>query len=348
MNDILVITDREQAKRQHITDSFLTSIENFRSEATIAFKSHSSIERALLRNLETKNMTSYTVLAMWNNKLRPLRHELLKKRSDESFRKLMSKHLILNESQTSDKIDNLVKERTAEVFKDFIYDIYPISKDDQSDKFCNQRECAKNLLSLPEVKIDKIMNHQIEYILYKEVASKNGVSVVDAHSGIIRRLITSSRVRNEQKKAIRLEDERLSFISTRLAELSDMNDGLIGQILAKKWDLITILGIRNQYEKKVAELPTDKANNAIKRLAIYDKETQDFKNEQLEHIILSAEQSSLLTTRQITEEIDKLLLRIFDLTTIQKNQLLLQTKEHRELVAEQTTILRKRQHLSLD
>lgn len=348
MNDLLVIDDREQAKRQQITDSYLTDVENFRSEATVAFKNLSSSERALLKGLETTEMTSYTVLAMWNNKLRPLLNELHAQKSDESFKKSMSKHLIMNESQTADKIDYLVKARRAEVFEDFIYDLYPISKDDQSDKISNQRENARNLLSLPEVKIEQIMNRQIDYILYEDTALKNGVSVVDAHSGFLRRFITATRVRSEQKKAIVAEDARLAFISSRLDEIMGMNDGLIGQILAKKWDLIVILGMRNQYEKKVGELAKDKANNAIKRLAIYDKETMDFRNEQSEKLVVSAEQSSLQTTRHITEEIDNLLLRIFDLTTIQKNQLLLQTKEYRELVAEQTTILRKRQRLSLD
>jgi hypothetical protein len=41
----------------------------------------------------------------------------------------------------------------------------------------------------------------------------------------------------------------------------------------------------------------------------------------------------------MTKDIDNLILRIFDLTTIQKNQLLLYSKEYRQLIQEKTDII---------
>ena len=110
-----------------------------------------------------------------------------------------------------------------------------------------------------------------------------------------------------------------------------------------------VLGLRNQYEKKINELSKSDQKNAVKRLAVFDKETAKFREEQIKKIALSSDQAGLEITRKITKDVDSLLLRIFDLSNIQKNQLVIQMKEFRELSSEKATILerqdnRKRQN----
>ena len=82
----------------------------------------------------------------------------------------------------------------------------------------------------------------------------------------------------------------------------------------------------------------DDETNAIKRLSIFDSETQQFKNEQIYKLLTRSDRMNLEATRLISKEIDTLLLRIFDLSNIQKNQLLMYSKEYRELIQEQATI----------
>lgn len=341
MKQLLTIDDREQTKRQQITDSILTNLEDFRTNAARAYHDFIPVERKLLASIETNDTTSYNVLAAWDNELRPLLHTLHSKLSAETFRAFMVKNLVLNEKEAQTKIDQIITERKSEVLRSFIYDLYPIVKKGRTDINSKQRERAKDLLSRPESDIEQIRNHQIDYMLYKEAAAQNHITVADSHASLFKRIRTKARIRAERKKILAAENNRLLYITKRLRELSAMNGGLLINLLDKKMDLMVILDLRNRYEKKIAKLSPEEAKNAVKRLAIFDSETLEFKKEQIEKLVINSDQTSLETTRAITRDIDTLLLRIFDLTTTQKNQLLLHTKEYRELTQEQTTILQK-------
>lgn len=82
-------------------------------------------------------------------------------------------------------------------------------------------------------------------------------------------------------------------------------------------------------------------DNAVKRLEIFDQITVGFKNKQLENNVINSNKINLELTRTKIKEIDTLLLRIFDLSNIQKNQLLSQVKEYRDLFKEQNSIYNK-------
>ena len=131
----------------------------------------------------------------------------------------------------------------------------------------------------------------------------------------------------------------MNFIYSRLEELSKINNNLIEDILDKKWDLMIVLGLRNNYEKKIAKINDDQPDSATKRLAIFHNETKKFKEEELDKMEMLPGQSSIDLARVASEEADNLLMRIFNLTNIQKNQLVLQMKEHRELNKERKEII---------
>lgn len=339
MSKLQTIVDREQSKRQIILNSLLTNVESFRSDATKAFSDFTLKERSTLDAIEADDITSYSVLSAWEQELMPIQQSLAARRTDDNFSKLLIKNLILNNDETQPKINQIISKREIEVLHNFTNQIYPIN---EHDEYSEQRQQANILLSRPESDIFQIKNHQIDYILYGEIAKSNNITVIDLHTSFFNRIKGNLRLRSERKKTVKAENERLKFIKNRLEILSNMNGGLIVEIFEKKWDLITIISLRNQYEKKINKLSVDDAKNAVKRLSIFDAETHKFKNEQIEKLSINSDQVSLEITRSITENIDNILLRIFDLTNIQKNQLLLYSKEYRELQAEQTAILNLR------
>lgn len=342
MKDIQIIQDREQSRRQEILDIFLTDVELFRTKATKAYKIFSNKERIKLEKIEAKNIPSYQVLAKWESDLKPLLEKLEIKKSDNNFKKIITKNFFLNDNEVQRKTDQLIESRIIELIYNFVHDIYPING--KKDRYRYERDNARKLFSLPIFRIQLLKDHQVDYLLFREVASQNRITVNDPGNWFIIRILDSMRIRKQRKKIIKFENMRLTFIKTRLDELEETTDGLITEIIDKKWDLMIVLGFRNQYEKRINELSKEDKKNAVKRLAIFDKETTKFREEQTEKIALNSDQAGLEITRKITKDIDALLLRIFDLTNIQKNQLVLQMKEYRELTNEKASIFEKQEN----
>jgi len=335
------INDREQSIRQHINDLVLTDIEIFRAEATKAYNEYVPNERALLDNISTKDVTSYGVLAAWKDELLPLLSDLTDKQSDKTFYKFIAKNLAMDETTSQSKTSQIIKDRKNELINNFVFEIYPIQKGSK-DIYKQQRERALKLLSRPIENIEQIKSHHINDIICKEIADRNKITIADTYDSFFKRKKAKSDIRSERKKTIKSENQRLEYIEKRLESLSATNDGLINKITNKKWDLMIILALRNQYEKSIGKLSKTDEKNAIKRLEIFDKETKDFKKEQAEKLIINSDQVSLETTRTIIKDIDGLLLQIFDLTTTQKNQLVLNIREYRELTQEKAAILQTR------
>ena len=345
-NQLPIINDREQAKRHHIADLILTDVELFRTEASQIYGNFKPAERSLLDGLVGNDIDSYNVLATWHDELLPLNRSLQDKRTDRTFLKIISKNLMLDDSQAQLKIENIIDQRQAEALNDFIYKVYPINPKRHRDVYKKQRKQARALLAKANSEIEQIRNHQIDYMLYVVAANKNSITVIDPHESKSSRRRDLKQIELERKNILAIENERLRFIGNRLIALSAMNGGILVDIFDKKWDLMTVLALRNQYEKLIGKLSESEANDAIKRLEIFDKVTKDFKSEQAAKLTLDSHQTSLTAARTIIKKIDSLLLSIFDLTVIQKNQLVLNTKEYRELKQEQAEILKAQNNRS--
>jgi len=334
-NDII---DREQARRQQILNIYLTNIEEFRIKATKAYNDFCQKERSTLEGIKTNNISSYSILSAWEQNLLPIQQSLINKRSDNLFAKILIRNLSLNNDELQSKIDQIISERESEILNNFTSQIYTHQENKNHNIYAKQSHNLKILLSQPESAVKQIKDHQIDYFLYKEIAMQNNINVVDLQNSLWKRVVVKRRINSERKKTIKSENERLIFINNRLNALSTINGGLVTEIIENNWDLITIYSLRNQYEKKIGKLSESESKNAIKRLEVFDTETQKFKIEQIEKINISADQVNLETTRLLTKNIDNLMLRIFDLTNMQKNQLLLYSKEFRELTKEKIDI----------
>ncbi|MDB5184132.1 MAG: hypothetical protein JWO07_813 [Candidatus Saccharibacteria bacterium] len=332
MNAPLNIDQRELAVKQQLTDIALTDREQFRTQAQTALLHFARRDRNTLTRIETKATTAYDVLGTWSDQLRPLRAQLEARRSEPAFRAAIKKQLVLMDNELDSKVQELIDDRLFEVQIAFLDDLYPTNSEARSH--------AKNLLSRPDLELNELLARLTECILYMTIADNNGISVVDPHSRLFRRIGSRQRVRRERRATKRLQRERLSYIARREKELMNLNGGLLRAISDNGWDLVTVISLRNTYDKRVNALPKKDSASALKRLAIFEKVTQQFRDDYVQH--MSTGKMSLELTRKLTTEVDSLLLRIFDLSMVQKNQLLIQSREHRELTTERQTLLARK------
>lgn len=88
--------------------------------------------------------------------------------------------------------------------------------------------------------------------------------------------------RFERKKTIQNRNERLSYITRRQSTLLATNNGILAEILDKEWDLVTVISMRNQYEKRVNALPKTGQYRYKSVLPSLKKITQQFRDDYIE------------------------------------------------------------------
>lgn len=325
------ISQNEIYAKQTMIDLLLADREQFRTQSELFLRQFKPRERKQLKGIETRSISAYHLLYSWKNELYPVVKQLVAKRTDKKFRAYMKKQLIVSNDELDAKIEQLIDMRINEVRTRFLKQLYS----DSGSAYKN----AQKLLKKTDEELDELLSRVISVTLSTIVASENGVAIVDGHASLLRRLRCHRKVRRERKYLRSSRGKRLAYIQQRKQELSNKSNGLFLEINEKGWDLITIISLRNQYEKIINGLPQKSAQNVVKRLAVFEEVTQKFRNDYIEKTNTANPKAGLGFAQIAAQEVDDLLLRIFDLSTTQKNQLLIHAKEYRELIEEQTEIL---------
>lgn len=338
MRKLLLIDEREKLTRQQITDALLTDVEKFRDIARKSFRDLKTQDRFMIEDIETEDVSGYSILAAWEEELLPLTAALEKNLSDKNFYKTISKNLFYEEDEAKRIIDELITKRKRLVVADFISSFYPKTK---KNNFNLNKKQLKKILNKPDEEIKTLKDRLVMFALCEETARKNNVTVVDYHSTLIKRIFDTLKIQVERTKARNNTNKGVKNITKRINKLAAANNGLIVDINENEMDLPIIFNLKNQYEKIISALPKIDSKDSIKRLAAFDSITSKYSKEIETKFTINADQVNLEHTRKTISDIDKILLRIFDLTNLQKNQLLLQTKEYRELCAEKLKLKTK-------
>lgn len=328
---MVALIDREHESYKIFIEKAIKNVEIFRCDAQMIYSRYSPSRRLLIKNLTSNNLDPYDVLAAWSDDVEPTLGKLEASRSSLAFNKSISKYLQTSEKTTQQTIDQIIDRRIDEVSQQFINRFESI----------NSRAAVSELIYRPIKEINVIKQQYIQVSLVDLVAKEYGIKFVDPHSSLFRRLSSMFKIRRERKLLNRRDKKRLNAISLRLEEIKQADDGLIGEVLNRKIDLISILASRTNFEKRIEKLSIDEAIDAATRLEIFYEETRNIRHEIMNSIAGSAE-LSLESVHTATKLTDKLLLRIFDLTNTQKNNLLMQTKEYRELSEEHERIIQSR------
>jgi len=331
MDNAHQIETKEKARFKEITDSAITNIELFRQQAKAALKQYSKHERRLLEQLQRDTSYPYDFLDLVETQLVPLRETLNSKRTSDSFKKTLAKHTLQRTQDVQPAVDLVI-----DYSDNFHIETFVRNNSSLTSLHADWLKVFVTTIGIEE--ISTLKKHYSDAILYHKVATNHGITVVDPNSGLLQRILDASGIRRERRKRIAYENSRMRKITARRSELNQLHDSLMPAIASVDWNLMEVLALRQEYEKKLGLLSVDDVLDDKRRLELFDSITSAFKKKHAVHSVTTGLESA----RQSSAAVDTLLLRIFDLSTTQKNRLLADFKEYRDIDDEEAAITRAR------
>lgn len=327
----MILLKSDMPEIQLLTGRLKEDKEAFRGEAIEAYTNYTPRDRSLAGAVASPHATIHEVLMAWEQVLFPAYEALEANFAKPAFRKLLSKQLLLQEGEVSETLDQLKEARYEELLDSTLFNLYP----EEAHK--KPRQSARAFLLCPHDEIEAFNNRYLSFQAYFYVATTQQVAVYDPYAGWWKRQKTIRRIAKDHKKVTKHDRKRQVQIDKRLKELDSAQHGLLGTLAAKGWNLVVVVDLRNKYDKQLKELSTVETKKGTKRLKLYEDITREFKDKELEKIA-SHVSGGLNALYKAANEIDSLLLHLFDLSNAQKNQLFLQMKEYRLLTQEKAKL----------
>jgi|GEM_PF-1984943 len=312
------------------TKKALSQREAFRIEATTAFKQYTPKKRVLTRSFETPHVGARDVFAAWQEHLLPLHQNIEVARSQFIFRRHIAKHLSLEMPVAQKKAEALISERNHQALAQALDALYA------GRRFKKTRHCAERFLAQSDDVISLQQQCYMTYCAYKYVALQQRIVIVDPHAAFYSRMLRRLALWRERRTTITNETKRLAEVHARLSELAALHDGLIKAASENKWDLATAFNLRTQYEKRLVCLSEQEIGSIVRRMAVYDEITREFRQNYIEQY--ASIHDNLKSMSTITSGIDALLLHLFEMSNAEKNQFMILVKEYRELLRERAAI----------
>lgn len=321
---------------KYTSDEFVkTDREAFRAQATEALRLFSPDDRELAASLETEHTTTDDILRAWTEQIEPIHQDLEQKRDDSRFKKTLIRNIGFSDNEADQAIDYLIDERKQSLIDEVLSNLYP-ARDGEAPY---QRSYAYDLLLQHDADINDFFSRYIDFARAVDASEQYHVLLCDPHGSWLERQRTALQIHKERQRITQNEDTRLEEIEHHLQILSKDPGSLVGQIIAKNWNFITILDLRAKYQKRVDTLSESEKANPNKRLKLFERATQSFRDREAEKLTKVHDTQSLKALRVINEEVYDLLLEIFDLGTVKRNRLLLDIQRHTRLTQERDLIL---------
>lgn len=323
-------------EKDHAVEEFIrTDREAFRAEATEALKNFTPDDRELAASLETEHTTADDVLRAWAQQIEPLHQDLEAQRDDTRFKKSLIKRFGFSDNEADRMIDYMIDERKHGLLDEVLGNLYP--QVDGEPPY--QRNYAYELLTGTDAEINDYFSRYIDFVQALDAAEKHDVLLCDPHGSWLERQRAAIQINKERQRLAQDEDERLEEIQRQLERLTNDQESLVGPIIAKNWNFITILDLRAKYQKHIDALSKTDSKNPTKRLRLFERVTQSFRDREAEKLAKAHHTHSLKATRKINEDVYDLLLEIFDLDNAKRNRLLMDIQRHTRLTQERDLIL---------
>ena len=320
----------------HITEEFIkTDREAFRAWATDALRLFTPDDRERAASLETAHTTTDSILRAWTEQIEPIHHDLEQKRTDTRFKSSLIKALGFGDNEADQAIDYLIDERKQSLVDEVLDNLYPVENGESPF----QRNYAQDLLSQSDTTINDFFSRYIDFARATDASEKFDVLLCDPHGSWLERQRAAIQINKERQRTVQHEDTRLEEVEQQLEQITKDPESLVGQIIAKNWNFITILDLRAKYQKHVDALSKEDHKNPNKRLKLFERVTQSFRDHEAEELTRAHKTQSLKALRTINEEVYDLLLEIFDLDNTKRNKLLLDIQRHTRLAQERDLIL---------
>lgn len=321
-----------EARLQDVCDD---NVEQFRLEATDAYRAFAPEDRKIIARLKTRTADPYTFFKRWNDTVRE-QYKALRKTPSRTLVRTLVTTLGISEDAAHEKAVSLQREQTQELYVNCVASVYGQSVAKK------QREAVAALLSWEESNIDELHRKYDLFRAYKNIARENRVTVYDPYASFVERMIQRRRIRKENARLLKKETARIAVIDRRLLALYQQDEGRIGRIVATELDIVAIIAARTEYEKALEKLPPLKRRSPAIRSDLYAAVTKALRATYGDKLV-GHETSTLAQARHIMADIDEVIVEVFDLSNGQKNILMSDMKTVRGLIKEKELILAKRE-----
>ena len=301
----------------------------FRKSARRSANDYPRAMRSLVNTTRTKDTSPYLLLTEWTTRIAPEVESLQATRKSVAFRTALAKHLHLSNPTAGDLARRLVDDRNEEMLDGFLTLCYGHSG--------GARKAAHNLLSLPEDDIIRIRDRFVEYELHKQTARDLRVTIYDSQAPLIKRFFQKRVDGRQVKRYKKQQAQRLDSILARQKELKTHNQALISRILLLELDTVLVLDAHRQYKKQLDKLNPEDLTPS-KRLSLFATATKKIREA---HTNKQSGIKKLADLQSALQAMDEVLVELFDMTDAQRNALMMNLKEYRDLERQASQITKE-------
>ena len=295
------------------------NVDRFRYDAMKAHNEYSPSNRKLLRKVHPKAVFYIRCLDTHY----PVLESLNRKKPYETMRSRIASGLVIGNKEATDITDKLYSERYERLIQQTTTALSRSS-----------RRHATRILRLPSAQAKELLGHYKQATLYQDVARAYRVSIYDPHSPALLRLIKRWRIRRERRTLLRRDTKRIDAINTTLQQTDDEQGDLLRRIVSHNLEIVTLLGIRNEFVKKTVRQP-----NARRQLEQFEKAIKKFVHDQLDSYTSLNPDATLHQLGKRKQAIEHIIQDLILLDATKRNQLVLLFSEYRQLYVERESIL---------
>jgi len=298
------------------------NVEQFRHDAYLADRSYSRAERRLLQGIETKYQAAFYTRC--KELYQPTTKSLQQKRPFEAMRAQMQKSLLIGKNQADNLTTDLYQMRQETLRRETVA-LLPR----------RAQKHARRILTLPPDQLEQLLEHYQQATLYREVATSLRVVTYDPHRSFISRLVRRYRIYRHRIRTLRKEKQRIKVIDRLLTKLDLETDNFLQRILSSEVELMEVLALRHEFEKKTKGQPS----TPRRTLDRFEAMTKKFINKQLESYQAQCPDATLNDIGQRKNTLTQLLQDIFALRNTDRNWLVRRISEYTKLYDEKQSIV---------
>lgn len=324
---VVKLTKSDQRRLQELTKHANTNPLAFREDARQSAVNYPRALRRQIKRLSTKDTSAYQLFDAWETNLAPKQDELIAVRQKAPLRNALAKYLQLSTAASTARAEHLVDERLDERLDDFLGVHYGLSG--------RARTAAAHLLQQPTDTIIDTKQRFVDYYLYHLVANEKGFAIYDAEA--LKRHTRRRTKRQERRQITRYrkaQAKRLAECNERMTEISHFHHGVISRIFQVNLEVVTALDAYRTYKKRLDALKPASRTPA-KTLSLFTAVTTPLRESHAKTLTIPKKLADLQFAQQ---EFDSVLVEIFDMSDVERNSLMKQLKEYRQLSREANTI----------
>jgi len=295
------------------------NVERFRYDAMKTYGEYSPTERGMLRKVRPK--AAFYVRCKDSHY--PVLESLNRDKPYATMRARIADGLVIGDKEATDITDKLYAERYERLVQETTAALPRAS-----------RRHAARILRLPSAQANELLDHYKQATLYQDVAQTHHVNAYDPHSSALSRLVKRWKIRRERQRLLHTDTERISAIESLLQKTDVEHGDLLRRIVSHDLEIVTLLGIRNEFMKKTA-----RQSSARHQLEQFDKTVKKFTTEQVDAYIAKNPDATLRQLGEKKHAIEQIIQELLTLDTTKRNQLVLLFSEYRRLYTERESIL---------